>query len=133
MYFIPKSISGRWTPKGKETYMKWKNFEKYMNDYSLINQRPPSSVEVWGKYLVYASALGCADKATKNMKKYFETNKIEYDTFNDTSVASFVYNGGFAFVKSSLNTLSRSNYSNSGSGIGRTGSGGFGGGGGGTF
>ena len=130
MFFIPKFVVGRRTPQGKETYHKWKNFERYIKDYSLISQRPPSSVHVWGRYLVYATALGCADKATKNMRKYFQTNRIQYDSFNNNAV-SFTYHGGLAVMQSSFNILSRTDTSTSG--IGRAGSGGFGGGGGGTF
>ena len=133
MYFVPKTVTGRWTPEGKEVYKKWKNFEKYIKNYSLINERPPESVQVWGKYLVYATALGCADKATKNMRKYFETYQIPYDSFNDTSAVSFVFYGGFHHVESSFNRLSWTESSGSGSEIGSSGSGGFGGGGGGTF
>ena len=130
MFFIPKFVVGRRTPQGKETYYKWKNFERYIKEYSLISQRPPASVQIWGRYMVYATALGCADKATKNMRKYMETNQIQYDSFND-NVVSFTYYGGLAIMKSSFNTLSRTDTSTSG--IGGAGSGGFGGGGGGTF
>ncbi|MBE6488081.1 MAG: DUF2207 domain-containing protein [Methanosphaera stadtmanae] len=131
MWIVPRSISGRWTPQGKETYQKWKNFERYIKDYSLISQRPPASVQVWGRYMVYAMALGCADKATENMRKYFETNQIHDDSFNDINVVFFAYHGGIANMESSFNTLSRTDSSTSG--IGHAGSGGFGGGGGGTF
>ena len=132
LFIVPNTVPGRWTSEGKEFYDKWKNFEKYIKDYSLIKERPPSSVQVWGKYLVYASALGCADRVTKNMKQYFKSVNIAEDTFTDSNAVSFAYYNGFAHVESSFNTLSESESDSSGS-IGSSGSGGFGGGGGGTF
>ena len=122
---------GKWTAEGREFYDKWTNFKKYLKDNSLIMEKPPESVQVWGKYIVYATALGCADKATENMRKYFETNQIAYDSFSDVNAVSFTYYGGLAIMQSSFNTLSRTDTSTSG--IGRAGSGGFGGGGGGVF
>jgi uncharacterized membrane protein len=65
------------------------------------------------------------------MRKYFETNRIAYDSFNDINTVSFTYYGGLAVMQSSFNILSRTDTSTSG--IGGAGSGGFGGGGGGTF
>ncbi len=130
---VPNSIPGRWTLKGKEFHDKWENFEKYIKDYSLIKERPPASVQVWGRYIIYASALGCADKVTKNMKEYFKSMNIVDDSFDNDTVASFTYYNGFAHIESSFDTLSRSESSDSGSGVGSSGSGGFGGGGGGTF
>jgi len=132
LFVVPNTVPGRWTPEGKEFHDKWKNFEKYIKDYSLINERPPSSIQVWGKYLIYASALGCADQVTKNMKEYFKSIDIVEDSLNDSSAVSFAYYNGFSHVESSFNTISQSESDSSGS-IGSSGSGGFGGGGGGTF
>ena len=134
MFVMPYRVAGRWTPEGREVHEKWKNFEKYIKDYSLIEERPPASVQVWGKYLVYASALGCADTVSKNMKQYFRSMDVTDDTFNDSSAVSFVYYNGFSHVESSFHTISQSESDyDSGSGIGSSGGGGFGGGGGGTF
>lgn len=132
LYLLPNTFAGRWTLEGKEFHDKWKNFERYIKDYSLIEQSPPASVQIWGKYLVYAAALGCADEATKNMKQYFNSLNRQYHLDNSSSVA-FVYYNGFANMENSFITLSRPENSASGSGIGRVGSGGFGGGGGGIF
>jgi uncharacterized membrane protein len=73
MFFIPNTFAGRWTPEGKEFHDKWKSFENYINDYSLIKERPPASIQVWGKYLIYAAALGCADEVSKNICQQFHS------------------------------------------------------------
>ncbi|MDO5825400.1 MAG: DUF2207 domain-containing protein [Methanosphaera sp.] len=133
LYLLPNTLGGRWTKEGKEKHEKWKNFKKYLKDYSLIEQKPPASVQVWGRYLVYAAALGCADEATKNLKQYLNSHDVSDDYFNTSSAVSFAYYNGFAHVESSVYTFARSDSDSSGSGIGSAGSGGFGGGGGGTF
>ena len=131
MICIPNTFAGRWTPEGKEFHDKWKNFEKYLTDFSLIKERPPASIQVWGKYLIYAAALGCADEVSKNMKEYFDLGGVTGNYINDSNVVLFAYYGGFNHMESSLSSLIQTD-SGSG-GIGSVGGGGFGGGGGGTF
>lgn len=127
---IPNTIAGRWTPEGKEAHDKWMNFKKYISDFSLINERPPESVKIWGKYLVYASALGCADEATSTMKKYYDLVEIS-DSIDSSDVLSFAYYGGFDNMESSFYSLGVSGSDSAGGSDGS--GGGFGGGGGGTF
>lgn len=131
MLFIPNTVPGRWTPEGKEFHDKWKNFEKYITDFSLIKERPPASIQVWGKYLVYAAALGCADEVSKNMKEYFNVAGVPEEYFNSSDAVMFAYYGGFNHLDTTFNALTPSESSSGG--IGSVGGGGFGGGGGGTF
>ena len=120
--------------KEKKYHDRWKNFEKYLKDFSLINEQPPKSVAVWGKYLVYAAALGCADEATKNMKQYFSAREMS-DVLETSDVTEFAYHGGLHHMETSFVSLSSSDSDSSGGSdsIGSSGGGGFGGGGGGTF
>ena len=131
MFCIPNTFAGKWTPEGKEFHDKWKSFENYLTDFSLIKERPPASIEVWGKYLVYAAALGCADEVSKNMKKYFDLKGLSESFFTSSDAVYFAYYGGFSHMNTSFSSLTASS-SDSG-GIGSVGGGGFGGGGGGTF
>ncbi|MBR0471751.1 MAG: DUF2207 domain-containing protein [Methanosphaera sp.] len=131
MMVIPNTFAGRWTPEGKEYHDKWKNFENYITDFSLIKERPPAAIQVWGKYLVYAAALGCAQEVTKNMKKYFDLTNVSEDYYPDSQVVLFAYYGGFDHLNSTFTSLTPSNSDSDG--IGSVGGGGFGGGGGGTF
>ena len=131
IFSLPNTFAGKWTPEGKEFHDKWKNFEKYITDFSLIKERPPASIEVWGRYLVYAAALGCADEVSENMKKYFDLKEISQDYINSSDILFFTYYGGFNHMNSSFNSLVQTDSSSGG--IGSVGGGGFGGGGGGTF
>ena len=136
LLYDSNGIMGRWTPKGKEFNDKWKNFKKYLKDYSLIKEYPPESVQVWGRYLVYATALGCADEVNKNMKKYFKEYNVSEEYYSDYDTLYFSYYGGWAIMYSSFNTLNTPETDTdpgSFGDIGDIGSGGFGGGGGGVF
>ena len=108
-----------------------KTLKKYIKDFSLIKERPPASIQIWGRYLVYAAALGCADEVSKNMKKYFELGGVQENYYYDNNVVLFAYYGGFSHMESSFSSLTQS--STDSDGIGSVGGGGFGGGGGGTF
>lgn len=132
---------GRWTPDGKVFHDKWKNFEKYIKDFSLIKENPPASIQVWGRFLVYATALGCADEVSRNMKKFMEFRNLPENIIYDSDVVSLGYLWGFHHMRSTFipmgmaNTgLENTNFDTGSFGdIGGPGSGGFGGGGGGVF
>ncbi len=68
-FVLPKDIFGRWTVKGREYYLKWKAFEKFLKDFSLISSYPPSSIVLWEDYLVYGTALGIAEIVARHMTR----------------------------------------------------------------
>lgn len=63
--------------------------KKYLEDFTIINEREAVEVEIWDDYLIYAALFGIADKVAKDFKdiypKYFE-NPI-YET-NDVDLFS---------------------------------------------
>jgi len=65
---LPSIILGRRTKEGALYYHKWKNFEKFLNDFSMIKQYPPESVKIWEQFLVYAVMFGTAETVLKAMK-----------------------------------------------------------------
>lgn len=65
---IRKDFFGRWTREGREYYLKWMNFSRYLSDFSLLSEYPPESVVVWEKYLIYATALGVAEKVISTLQ-----------------------------------------------------------------
>jgi uncharacterized membrane protein len=128
---MPQKVAGQWTTYGEEYDAKWHNFKKYIQDFSLIKEYPPESVKIWNKYLVYATALGVADK----VRKVMEMN-LPSDELAGSDIYLFHYYGGYWLLASSLDagmrTASASSGSDFGGGVGGVG-GGFGGGGGGAF
>lgn len=51
-------------------------FKKYLEDFTIINEREAKEVELWGDYIIYAQLFGIADKVAKQFKnlypQYFE-------------------------------------------------------------
>lgn len=72
------------TQKGAEEKSQWQGLEKYMKEYTLLNERTVPELTIWEKYLVYATAFGIADEVIKQMKAaYPEVFVIE--KWNDES------------------------------------------------
>lgn len=65
---MPEKIAGRWTEYGREYYAHWNSFKRYVEDFSLIKECPPNSVNLWNRYIVYATALGSAHGVKKAME-----------------------------------------------------------------
>ena len=63
-----KKKSNVLTQKGVNAKEKWKGLKKYMEDFSLLNEKEVPAIEVWEHYLVYATAFGIADKVLKQLK-----------------------------------------------------------------
>lgn len=123
--FLPNTIGGRWTEYGAEFNAKWKNFKKYLKEYSLINEHPPESIAIWNEYLVYGTALGVADNVYKAMKTNVPTG-----AYYDNDLFLFYSIGGYHSLNSAITTgISTSSSNDSAGGVG----GGSGGGGGGAF
>lgn len=125
---LPNYIMGRWTVLGRENNQKWKKFKKYLNDFSMIKEYPPSSIVIWNEYLIYATALGVAKNVQKAMEKL-----IPKETLNTSdSYIFYGYGGSYLLFSSFDSGISTANSSDSDGGSGGFG-GGSGGGGGGAF
>ena len=125
---LPEKVAGHWTVEGMEYNAKWVNFKRYIKDFSLINEYPPESIEIWNKYLVYATAFGIADNVKKSMEKIIPEKDLlrsEVYKFNDYGGYTSLSYG----LDTGMDTVSSLSSSSGSSGAG----GGSGGGGGGAF
>ncbi len=53
------------TNYGEEEYAKWRGLYNFLNSETLMNERTYVEVELWEKYLIYASAFGIAEKVSE--------------------------------------------------------------------
>ena len=127
------------TIKGALHYYSWKGMKKFLLAFGRFKEKELPEIVLWEKYLVYAAALGVADKVEKQMKikikNIAETNpNFNYNTFTYMAI----YSNGFSrnisstinnSVSGAITSAVASSVSSSGSG----GGGGFSGGGGGGF
>lgn len=115
------------TQKGIDEREKWKSLKKYMEDFSLLNEKEIPALEVWEEYLVYATVFGIADKVIKQLKMVYPQID-EMDSFN---TASYIYlmshtNFNTSFSKAINSSISSTMSSGSGGGGGFSGGGGGG-------
>jgi uncharacterized membrane protein len=117
-------------PKGYEKqFEEWDAFARGLKS-SRIKEYPPASVAIWGEILVYATALGLADKVKKHLSELDEItlHKIEeLDKIRETSVPVFLYARQTSNLKTYGNRQGFSSRSSGGWSSG--GGGGFSGGG----
>lgn len=124
------------TQKGVNRKEELQGLKKYMEEFSMIDDKTVPELVLWEKYLVYATVFGIADKVLKQLK-------VVYPQITDGELAGYTYMYlmySDNFNTSFLNTLNSSvsttyhsatNYSSgSGGGGGFSAGGGFGGGGG---
>ena len=98
-------------------YQRWQAFKKYLSYSFTISDGDHRAVAIWGKYLVYATALGVSKKVIKELR---QANIISE---NQKVIYMGIYNSSGHF--------SASTGSSGGGGFGGAGGGGVGGGGGG--
>jgi len=65
------------TESGAEEKAQWKGLKKYLEEYSLIEDREVIELVLWEKYLVYGTAFGIADKVIEQMKANYPEVFIE--------------------------------------------------------
>ena len=112
------------TQKGVDSKEKWKGLKKYMEDFSLLNEKEIPAIEVWERYLVYATAFGIADKVLKQLKTIYP-NIDELDSIHTSTYMYFMYHSNFetSFSSSISSSISSSYSSATGGGGGFSGGG----------
>ncbi len=134
---LPRDIFGRWTKDGRTYYLRWKHFEKYLMDYSLIKEKPPESILIWKQYLVYGTSLGIAKHVIKAIKEVNPPEIVESDPFFPAFTTMIWYDSLIMLPQSAMinaNVQQVGNMGNfGGGGFGGNVGGGFGGGGRGGF
>lgn len=92
------------TQRGTEEREEWIALERYIKEFSMINEKEVPSLVIWEKYLVYATAFGIADKAIEQMKaKYPEVFVEEYwkgENVNKYQIINLATNNSIYHVNS---------------------------------
>jgi len=65
---LPFSVSlARWTPEAALEEKRWEAYKKFISDFSAMKEAGPRLLQIWEQHLVYATALGVADKLLANL------------------------------------------------------------------
>jgi len=76
----------KWKAEAFTEYLQWQAFANFLSSEADIGKYSEADVQMWKDWLVYAAALGVADKAFKKLKDKFGA---ELEEFNN---ASLMYN-----------------------------------------
>lgn len=126
----------RRTTEGRILHHRWGRFGAYLQDYSLMPERGPEYLALWGAWLVYAIPLGVADTVMRNLDAKLSLAEMEQVAGGWYPVAVVGdHHRGFTEGLSALSTavpastIASSPSSSTGSGGGFSGGDGGGGGG----
>lgn len=67
--FNEKGNRFAFTENGKESYINTFGFKKYLEEFTIINEREPKEVTLWDYYLIFASLFGIASEVEKQFEK----------------------------------------------------------------
>ena len=71
------------TIEGVNEWAKWNGLKKYMEEFSLLNEKEVPQIAIWEEFLVYATAFGIADKVLKQLKIVYPDieNTVTFSTY----------------------------------------------------
>lgn len=81
---------------GKAQLQEAIGLKKFLEDFSLIDEREIKDVSLWDSYLIYATLFGVADKVIKQMKKVYPEELIDNDKLSmDYLETSYIFTRAF--------------------------------------
>lgn len=104
-----------------DEYNKLKGLERYLKEYSKIKDRYPIEIELWDRYLVFATLFGIAKKVAKEFKEELIKNGYndDYIYANYPILCMSMYSSEMSsYAATSTGSSSSGGYSGGGSGGG---------------
>ncbi|WP_070000546.1 DUF2207 domain-containing protein [Cellulosilyticum sp. I15G10I2] len=109
-FIISMNISkkpGRLNQMGENNLSLWQGFYNFLKDFTLFKEKDLPELFMWERYLVYATALGVAEKVLKKLKlKYPQLDDQNY--LNDNNMHMFYtmssYNTNQSYLLGDLTT-----------------------------
>lgn len=131
IYYIVINKDKNRSKLGKEEYSRWLAHKRFLEHFSLLKERDLPEIQLWEKYLVTATVLGCADKVQERMKIYIVNNEIsDTNLLLVSSINNNIVKSINRSVNTSINTANSTiSVANASSGGGYGGGSSFGGGG----
>ncbi|MDL2323921.1 DUF2207 domain-containing protein [Ruminococcaceae bacterium OttesenSCG-928-A16] len=113
------------TKAGVQYAKEMMGFKKYLQNFTIINERQPREVELWEAYLVYAQVFGIADAVAEQFKQlypaYFNQPQMHYGGAENMEVVTHLTSSyGIAMAtgynRGHYDAISRSSGSSGGGG-----------------
>lgn len=78
------------TSHGEEMTNRVFGFKRYLEDFTIINEREAREVELWDQYLIFAQLLGIADRVTEQFKQLYPNYFTQVNAGGYSSTDIFV-------------------------------------------
>ncbi len=66
---MPPQVFGRWKENYYKEKLEWEAFRNFLSDMAMLQKYAPEDVAIWKEWLIYATALGVADRVEEAMDK----------------------------------------------------------------
>jgi hypothetical protein len=66
IYLLPATELRRLDPAGRERHARWHAFARWTHDFPRLHDDPPATLKLWRRVLVYAVALGSAERVAES-------------------------------------------------------------------
>lgn len=80
----------RYTQKGADEVALWEAFERFLKEFTLMDEKELPELVMWEEYLVYATAMGIGEKVLKQLPEKYP-NFYESDFYRYSYVRHFYY------------------------------------------
>ena len=77
--------------KGREELSEVVGLKKYLDEFTIIDERKISETIIWKEYIVYATLFGIADKVIEQFKQVYPEKIPEIETYNRNVVIAHSY------------------------------------------
>ena len=77
--------------KGKTELSEVVGLKKYLDEFTLIDEREITEVSLWKEYMVYATLFGIADKVIEQFKQLYPEKIPELETYNRNVIIAHSY------------------------------------------
>lgn len=136
VFFSFRRVRVRRTTDGAIEAARWEAFRRYLTDFSRLEEAPVVALDLWDRYLVYATVFGVAEEVLEKARIHAPPELEQKSSIY--WFGAYGYSGGhtenaFAGITSSLTGVFTPSSSGAGGGFSGVGGGGGGGGGGGAW
>jgi len=122
----------RLTPYGEEMTDRMYGLIKFLEEFTIINERDPNEVKLWHNYLIYAQVFGIAKQVTSRLEKLcpqlLQDSEFNISAMNISNTFAGYMNSGYESGRTAASSGGGGGFSGGGGG-GASGGGSSGGGG----
>jgi hypothetical protein len=79
------------TPQGRQELGELLGFKRYLEDFSLVDERGVQEMPIWQELLSYALLFGLADRIAEQMRELYPQIEAEIMQYNQTLTAAYSY------------------------------------------